>query len=68
MLEVEEQMNGKVRDPVCGMEFAEEQATTKVEYEGQTYHFCTQACRRQFEKDPKKYAKSSGAEGRAPHR
>jgi YHS domain-containing protein len=49
----EEQM--KVTDPVCGMVFEERKEAATIEYDGQTYHFCTEACRRQFEADPVRY-------------
>lgn len=45
----------KVTDPVCGMQINAEKAAAKVEYQGQTYYFCTEACRKQFEQDPSKY-------------
>ena len=45
----------KVTDPVCGMQFDAAKAAAQVQYQGQTYYFCTQACRKQFEQDPAKY-------------
>ncbi len=45
----------KVTDPVCGMRFEQKKAVTSVEYQGRTYYFCTEACRRQFEEDPDRY-------------
>jgi YHS domain-containing protein len=45
----------KVTDPVCAMVFEEHKAAATFEYDGQTYHFCTEACRRQFEDDPGRY-------------
>jgi YHS domain-containing protein len=53
----------KVTDPVCGMEFAQEKAATRAEYKGRTYYFCTEACRRQFEQGPERYAKTAEAGG-----
>ena len=47
----------EVRDPVCGMELPAEQAAARVEYEEKTYFFCSEACRKQFELDPAKYAR-----------
>jgi len=40
------------QDPVCGMK-----ATTGItsEYNGQTYYFCSNHCREQFEQDPESY-------------
>jgi YHS domain-containing protein len=46
------------RDPVCGMEVEEKKAAAKVDYKGQTYYFCAEACKRAFEKDPAKYAQT----------
>jgi len=46
----------KVRDPVCGMRFRAKKATATVQFRGRTVHFCTDACRRQFERDPERYA------------
>ncbi len=43
------------KDPVCGMEVDEKKAAGKVEYEGQTYYFCSPGCKTAFEKDPEKY-------------
>jgi ubiquinone/menaquinone biosynthesis C-methylase UbiE/YHS domain-containing protein len=49
----------KVTDPVCGMSFDPEKAVATVEHAGQTYYFCTEACRKQFEAEPGKYIKAS---------
>jgi len=45
----------KVTDPVCGMTFDGKKAVATVEYQGRTYYFCAQACRKQFEEDPARY-------------
>jgi len=45
----------KVRDPVCGMRFRAEKAACTVEYGGRVVHFCTDACRVEFERDPGRY-------------
>lgn len=45
----------KVRDPVCGMEFDEDQASGRLQHAGRTFYFCTNACRAQFEAQPEKY-------------
>lgn len=44
------------KDPVCGMEVDQNKAVASLVYEGRTYYFCTEACRRAFERDPEKYA------------
>ena len=38
-------------DPVCGMHASND--ITAV-YEGRTYVFCTEHCKKEFEKDPKR--------------
>jgi Cu+-exporting ATPase len=43
-------------DPVCGMRVEEKSAAGSVEYEGQTYHFCSARCQKAFEADPAAYA------------
>ena len=44
------------KDPVCGMEVKECEAKACSEHKGKTYHFCAEACKQEFDKDPKKYA------------
>jgi len=48
-------MNGKVRDPVCGMDV--DPATTKfhVEHAGQRVHFCSAKCQAKFLAEPARY-------------
>ncbi|MGK7310965.1 MAG: YHS domain-containing protein [Candidatus Longimicrobiales bacterium M2_2A_002] len=45
----------KVTDPVCGMNVDPKTAAAEVEYEGKTYHFCSEGCRKSFEEDPERY-------------
>jgi Cu+-exporting ATPase len=47
----------KVTDVVCGMSFPPEKAVAKVEYQGGTYHFCSDACRKQFDANPEQYVR-----------
>ena len=47
-----------VIDPVCGMDVSIENAGFSVCYQGTSYYFCAEACRRAFEKNPKKYLTS----------
>jgi len=44
-----------IRDPVCGMTLPASRARDFFVYEGATYHFCSTACRQQFEREPEKY-------------
>ncbi|MFP3265674.1 YHS domain-containing protein [Acidilobus sp. 7A] len=41
-------------DPVCGME-VEESTPFKTMYKGRTYYFCSDACLREFRRDPERY-------------
>ena len=43
------------KDPVCGMDVDEKSAAATSTYKGKTYHFCAEACKRAFERDPQKY-------------
>lgn len=49
-----------IQDPVCGMVIDEETAEFKVEYEGETYYFCIEDCKKMFENYPDNYAGSGG--------
>lgn len=50
----------QVCDPVCGMQFEEEQSATTVQYKGRTYYFCAEHCKTLFEKDPERYVEREG--------
>ena len=41
-----------LKDPVCGMMAADK---ITLEYQGQTYAFCSDHCRQQFQKNPESY-------------
>ncbi len=49
-------MAEKVKDPVCKMEIEVDKAVGRLEYKGQIYYFCSMGCKKQFDKDPEKYA------------
>ena len=51
----------KAKDPVCGMEVDPAKATTKSEYKGQTYYFCSLGCKRAFDQDPERYIQAEKA-------
>lgn len=40
-------------DPVCGMKVSSD--LLKADYQGESYFFCSDHCRQQFEKDPEAY-------------
>jgi P-type Cu+ transporter len=43
-------------DPVCGMKVNEAEAPGgKTNYGGETYYFCSDFCRKNFELEPAKY-------------
>lgn len=47
-----------VKDPVCGMEVDPKTAAGKSDYKGQTYYFCSNGCKKAFDKEPEKYVGS----------
>jgi Cu+-exporting ATPase len=51
----EERTMTTVTDPVCGMEIDPATAAGSAEYEGTTYHFCSQGCHDRFVADPKSF-------------
>ncbi len=48
-------MNGQIKDPVCGMVVDPNTAEYSVDYEGQTYYFCSADCLEAFEDAPEEY-------------
>ncbi len=56
-------METTYKDPVCGMDVTPETAAGKSEYKGQTYYFCSNGCKRSFDKDPEKYLRAPGQAG-----
>ena len=45
-----------VKDPVCGMTIDAEKAAGNDEYQGETYYFCSDACKAKFEANPAQFA------------
>lgn len=43
------------KDPVCKMTMEKESAQHRTEYQGETYYFCSAACKNAFEAKPGKY-------------
>lgn len=54
---MESQFSNKQIDPVCLMEVHNDKIPV-VSYHSQTYHFCSEACRKTFSSDPEKYLHS----------
>jgi YHS domain-containing protein len=45
------------KDLVCGMEIDEQKAAASHQYGGRSYHFCSEACRDEFTRNPEKFVK-----------
>jgi YHS domain-containing protein len=45
--------------PVCGMPVEITAETPKSSYDGETYYFCSEACKQSFDREPAKYLVSS---------
>jgi len=41
------------------MKVDEKQSTHQTQYGGQTYSFCSQQCKNEFEQNPEQYARSA---------
>lgn len=50
-------------DPFCGMSVEKHAIAATFEYEGKTYGFCSEFCRDEFAKDPKKWLANVGQGG-----
>ena len=46
-------------DPVCGTKVDVDWAAGRVDYEGETYYFCTPMCHRKFEEAPQRYLQAN---------
>jgi Cu+-exporting ATPase len=46
-------------DPVCGMSVDEKSAAATSSYKGKTYYFCSEDCKKIFDKQPDTYAKQA---------
>ncbi len=45
-----------VKDPVCGMQVDDTTAKFQTNYQGRTYVFCSEECKRKFDQNPQQYA------------
>lgn len=53
------------KDPVCNMQVDEKTAAWKSEHEGRQYYFCSEQCKRDFDRNPARYAEpKTGGTGR----
>ncbi|WP_375590357.1 heavy metal translocating P-type ATPase [Hoeflea alexandrii] len=60
-----EPVDGKVKDPVCGMDVALDKGKPALEYKGNTFHFCSTGCHDKFERDPYFYLSGNKARKKA---
>lgn len=44
------------KDPVCGMEVDPRKAVGILKFEGKKYYFCSDRCKEEFKKNPRRYA------------
>jgi Cu+-exporting ATPase len=44
-----------VRDPVCGAVLDEKTAKFRINFEGETYYFCSASGKKKFKRHPKKF-------------
>ena len=45
------------KDPVCGMQVDPSKAAGQSVHKGQTYYFCSKACKTKFDANPGQYVK-----------
>ncbi|MFJ6326379.1 MULTISPECIES: heavy metal translocating P-type ATPase [unclassified Rhizobium] len=50
-----QQQEAITRDPVCGMTVDPNAGKPSVDYQGRTFHFCSNGCRTKFEATPENY-------------
>lgn len=55
------QMNGKVKDPVCGMVFDPKFSVATQEWQGTLYNFCSGGCGGKFKAHPQQYVPATQA-------
>jgi len=46
-------------DPVCNMQVDGEDAEFTAKYDGKTYYFCSESCKKEFESDPEEYVSAA---------
>ena len=44
-----------VRDPVCNMQVDEQETRHTLESYGRMYYFCSEGCKREFQRHPEDY-------------
>ena len=54
-------VDGKVKDPVCGMDVALDKGKPTLKYKGDAFHFCSTGCHDKFKRDPYFYLSGNKA-------
>ena len=54
-------VDGKVKDPVCGMDVALDKGKPTLSYKGADFHFCSTGCHDKFGRDPYFYLSGNKA-------
>jgi Cu+-exporting ATPase len=49
------------KDPVCGMAVDPVETPYFSDHQGQTYYFCSAACKQRFDQNPERYARRYAA-------
>jgi YHS domain-containing protein len=49
------------RDPVCGMKVDSTDAAGQSNFDGQTFYFCSEHCKVQFDENPQRFASERGS-------
>ena len=57
---------GRIKDPVCGMDVDPSTTPHQVRHEGVDYHFCSSGCRDKFLASPGKYVSGTPAPSATP--
>jgi YHS domain-containing protein len=47
------------KDPVCGMNVDENKSQYQSQYGGKKFNFCSEQCKKEFDKQPQQYARSA---------
>jgi YHS domain-containing protein len=51
------------KDPVCGMDIEPDEAAGQSDFQGTTYYFCCNECKRKFDQKPEAFAKQTQQAG-----
>jgi YHS domain-containing protein len=51
------------KDPVCGMDVTIGDKASRASHQGTTYYFCSDGCKRSFEKEPGHYTEVTPGRG-----